>query len=120
MRQRQQATVSASLATGWACATDWRKRAGLCLVVVVEVVVVVVGGGFGRLKSALGLINGAATGGEISVVAMHLQARAELDAELAALLGAARDRRVRAVSTPWLRRGGRAECNGAHGGGRWT
>ena len=77
-------------------------------------------GGFGRLKSALGLINGAATGGEISVVAMHLQARAELDAELAALLGAARDRRVRAVSTPWLRRGGRAECNGAHGGGRWT
>jgi hypothetical protein len=24
------------------------------------------------------------------------------------------------VSTPWLRRGGRAECNGAHGGGRWT
>ena len=42
MRQRQQATVSASLATGWACATDWRKRAGLCLVVVVEVVV---GGG---------------------------------------------------------------------------
>jgi hypothetical protein len=78
------------------------------------------GGGFGRLKSALGLIDGAATGGEISVVAMHLRARAELDAELAALLGAARDRRVRAVSTPWLRRGGRAECNGAHGGGRWT
>jgi hypothetical protein len=27
---------------------------------------------------------------------------------------------VRAVSTRWLRRGGRAECNGAHGGGRWT
>jgi hypothetical protein len=46
VRQRQQATVSASLATGWACATDWRKRAGLCLVVVVEVVVV--GGGEGN------------------------------------------------------------------------
>ena len=103
------------LATGWACATDQRKRAGLCLVVVV-----VVGGGFGRLKSALGWIDGAATGGEISLVAMHLRARAELDAELAALLGAARDKRVRAVSTPWLRRGGRAECKGAHRGGRWT
>ena len=115
MRQRQHATVSALLATGWACATDQRKRAGLGLVVVV-----VGGGGFGRLKSALGWIDGAATGGEISLVAMHLRARAELDAELAALLGAARDKRVRAVSTPWLRRGGRAECKGAHRGGRWT
>jgi hypothetical protein len=81
---------------------------------------VVVVGGFGRLKSALGRINGAATDGEISVVAMNLQARAGLDAELAALLGAAQEKRVRAVSTPWLRRGGQAECKGAHGGGRWT
>ena len=56
-------------------------------------------GGFCRLKSALGLISGAATGGEISVVAMHLGARARLDGEVAGVLGAARDKRVRAPRT---------------------
>ena len=75
------------------------------------------GGGFGRLKSTLALNACAATGFEISLVAMGLRPRDTLDAELAELLGAARDKRVCAVST---RRGGRAECKGAHGGGRWT
>jgi hypothetical protein len=87
---------------------------------VVVVVVVVGGGGFGRLKSAQERIAGAATGGEISLVAMGLRSRGDLDGELAALLRAARDKSVRAVSTPWLGGGGRAECKSLHGGGRWT
>jgi hypothetical protein len=58
------------------------------------------GGGFGRLKSAQERIARATTGGEISLLAMELRQRDTLDGEVAALLGAARDKRVRAVSTP--------------------
>jgi hypothetical protein len=45
-------------------------------------------------------MDGAVSGSVISLVAMGLRPRSGLDGEVASLLRAARDKRVRAVSTP--------------------